>query len=220
MHIILALAVLTLGVWAQEPLGLGGGGFMPVLLFPNFQELNEALAQAGFGKFDSPLILWGGGGFGGFLAGSRFGGMGYGGDITISSGEKSAQLSLGVGGFVIEQGLVAQERAGLSLGLMIGGGSAELLLIFQKPSSFTEALTTPACTNLSREFFALQPYVSAELFLLDWMFLKVNVGYLFTLGAPWEISGSPVAGPPSQLHTLVLQVFIAFGGKAPLEETE
>ncbi|MCS7240733.1 MAG: hypothetical protein NZ651_05775 [Candidatus Bipolaricaulota bacterium] len=218
MRIILALVVLGVGVWAQEPLGIGGGGFMPVFLFPNLQELNEELSQAGFGEFDSPLVLWGGCGFGGFLTGSRFGGMGYGGDITVSSGEKSAQLSLGVGGFVMEQGLVAQERAALSLGLMIGGGSAELLLVFHKPSSFGEALATPASTSLSRGFFALQPYVSAELFLLDWMFVKVNVGYLFSWGDPWEISGTAVAGPPGQLSAMVFQVFIVFGGKAPVEE--
>ncbi len=146
--------------------------------------------------------------------------MGHCGDISISLGEKSVQLALGVGGFVIEQGFVAQEWAGLSLGLMIGGGSAELSLIFQKPSSLTEALTTPAGTTLRREFFALQPHVSAELSPLDWMFLKVNVGYLFAWGVPWEISGSPVAGPPSHLRALVLQVFIPFGGKAPLEGAE
>ncbi len=35
MRTILALFVLAVSVWAQEPLGVGGGGFTPVFLFPN-----------------------------------------------------------------------------------------------------------------------------------------------------------------------------------------
>lgn len=203
---------------AQGALGIGGGGFMPVLYFPDLSALNAELSAHGFGGFSGPLPLWGGGGFGGLLSGPRLGGMGYGGEISVRRGEKTATLSFSAGGFLTERALFAEGNMALGFGLLLGGGSAELELIFRAPSSFEEALATPTSTRLSRGFFALEPYLTLELFLFDWAFLKVQVGYLLALGDGWKAGGFDLGGVPASLSAPVLHFFVNFGGYASLTE--
>jgi hypothetical protein len=215
--LFLALCVAFLA-FGEEPMALGGGGFMAGLLFLDLSELNTYLVQNGFAGLPSPLVLSGGGGMGGLLEGSRVGGAGFGGETQSVLNEKRASLSLGAGGFLTEQALFSKKTLAFALGFMIGGGDAELLLVFRKPSSFEDALTSPVCTRLRRGFFLLVPYLSAEVFLLDWAFLKVNVGFFFTLGGPWEADGVSVSGPPASFHAPLLQLFFHLGGVLPLEE--
>lgn len=217
LWIVLVLLVGFLGL-AQEPLGVGAGGFMPVLYFLELSALNGELSAHGFGEFPDPLLLRGGGGFGGLLSGSRLGGMGYGGEASVRQGEKTAVLSIGVGGFLAEHAFFATENLALGFGLLLGGGSAELELIFRVPSSFEEALTTPTSTRLSRGFFALEPYVTLELFLWDWAFLKVQAGYLLAVGGGWEAGEFSLGGVPASLSAPLIHFFVSFGGRAPLSE--
>ena len=66
----------------------------------------------------------------------------------------------------------------------------------------------------------MAPYLSAEFFLLDWAFVKVNLGFMFTFGGPWEANGVSVDGPPAAFHSPVLQFSLHLGGFVPLEEEE
>ena len=220
MRIVFLLFCVAFFAFGEEPMGLGGGGFMTGFLFPDLSELNVYLIQNGFAGLPSPLVLWGGGGMGGLLEGTRMGGAGFGGETQSLLDGKRALLSVGGGGFLAERSLFSQNTFTFAFGLMIGGGDAELFLAFREPSSFDDALANPVCTRLRREFFLLAPYLSAELFLLDWAFLKVNLGFLFTFGGPWEANGVPVAGPPAAFHSPVLQFFLHLGGSVPLEEEE
>jgi len=214
---VLYAAFLAFG---QEPRGLGGGGFMTGFLFPDLSELNMYLTQNGFARLPSPLVLWGGGGMGGLLEGTRMGGAGFGGETQSLLDGKKALISVGGGGFLAERALFSQETFALAFGLMIGGGDAELFLVFREPSSFEDALANPVCTRLRREFFILAPYLSAEFFLLDWAFVKVNLGFMFTFGGSWEANGVSVDGPPAAFHSPVLQFSLHLGGFVPLEEEE
>ncbi len=217
--LFLALCVAFLA-FGEEPVALGGGGFMAGLLFPDLSELNTYLVQNGFASLPSPLVLSGGGGMGGFLAGSRMGGAGFGGETQSVLNERKVLLSVGAGGFLTEQALFSRKTLAFAFGLMIGGGDAELFLIFREPSSFDDALGNPVCTRLVRKFLLLAPYLSAEFFLLDWAFFKVNLGFLFTFGGSWEANGFSVGGPPAAFHSPVLQFFLHLGGSVPLEEEE
>lgn len=218
---VLALGVL-LGVFfvgggAQEEL-VGGGGSMALFFFADLAPLNEVLVAHGFAGFSSPVLLWGGGGLAGGLRDIRIGGFGFGGDVYSVSGEKVARLALGFGGMVFERGIWSGNQIGLSFGALLGGGSAELELVHRLPSSFADALESPVGVLFSRSFFLLQPYLGVEFYLFDWLFVKVQLGYTLTLGWAWEMAGRPVEGPPLNLNAPVLQVFLGFGGRVPLEE--
>ncbi len=191
---------------------------MPVLYFLDFSALNAELSAHGFGEFSGPLLLWGGGGFGGLLSGPRLGGMGYGGEISVRRGEKMATLSVGAGGFLAERVLFAAGDLAFGLGLLLGGGGAELELVFRAPSSFEEALATPTSTRLSRGFFALEPYVTLELFFLDWLFFKIQAGYLLALGGGWEAGEFSLGGVPESMSAPLLHFFVSFGGRTSLSE--
>lgn len=229
--VALPVALEPVWMWAQEvpeepeelemeraKIGIGGGGVAATLLFLDLEELNEALLANGYGPLDGIVPLIGGSGFGGELEDLRFGGLGGGGEVSSILGEKLAKLSLGFGGFLIERGLLARKSYSFSMGLMIGGGSAELALLDHRSSSFGDAIANPPNTQLLREFFAVEAYAGVELALLEWVLLKVNLGYLWTFGGPWRQEGFPLPGPPRSLSAPLLQITLIFGGRGRLEE--
>ncbi|MFN3346584.1 MAG: hypothetical protein ACK42E_02055 [Candidatus Bipolaricaulaceae bacterium] len=197
---------------------LGGGGPLPGFLFLDLAELDQVLQANGYGPLPRRIFLMGGGGFGGEVTGLRFGGLGYGGEVTSFKDQKIATLSLGFGGFWIARGILAREKFSLSVGVVIGGGGAELHLLHRRSDTFVDAVENPPNTYLSREFFAVQTHIGAEFVLLDWIMLKVQIGYLWTFGEDWLQAGVPLAGPPKALGGPLVQVMLAFGGRGPLEE--
>lgn len=200
--------------------GMGGGGFMPGLLFLNLSDLNTVLEANGYAPFEEMIFVMGGGGFGGFIKGPRFGGMGWGGDTSSKLGTRKAQLSIGFGGFLIEQGLLSAERYSFSAGIVAGGGGADLKLLDHHSDSFETAISRPPNTALTRGFFAAEIYGAAEVSLLDWLTLKVYVGYLLTFGGPWEQDGNALPGPPKELGAPIVSFMITFGGKEEAEQPE
>jgi hypothetical protein len=226
--ILLAIVALALSIGlgqaavkAEEPEGgIGGGGMAGTLLFLDLSALNRVLAAHGYGPLDDTLSLIGGGGFGGTIGGLRFGGLGGGGEVSSVLGEKIAKLSLGFGGFLIERGLFAGERYSLSVGAVIGGGGADLTLLDHRSASFEDAIANPSGTRLTRGFFAVETHFGLEVALLDWIMLRVDVGYLWTFGGSWEQEGSPLLGPPESLSAPLVRFMIAFGGKAKPEPEE
>ncbi|MFQ6033555.1 MAG: hypothetical protein ACE5KR_01705, partial [Candidatus Bipolaricaulia bacterium] len=189
------------------------------LLFLDLSGLNQILLNNGYGPLDNTVFLTGGGGFGGGIKDLRFGGLGAGGKVSSILGEKTATLSIGFGGFLIERGVFAGERYSLALGAVIGGGDAELALLDHRSPSFEDAVKNPPNTSLTRGFFGIETYSGIDFALLDWVMLKVNLGYLWTFGGPWKQDGLPLPGPPQSLSAPILQVMIIFGGREGGEET-
>ena len=209
------------GAEAAEPeaeAGIGGGGMAATLLFLDLSELNRVLEANGYGPLPDRVFLMGGGGFGGEVRGLRFGGLGVGGEASSILGDKVATLSLGFGGFLIEQGLFAGERYGLSLGTVIGGGGADLTLLDHRSTSFEGAIADPPNIRLTRGFFALETHLGLDFALLDWLMLRVNLGYLWTFGGPWKQDGLPLPGPPESFNAPLVRFMITFGGRGELEE--
>jgi hypothetical protein len=226
LTILLLVALLSLPlalVHAQEAAegpeeAIGGGGPMPGLLLLDLARLNAKLEANGYGPLDKMVFVMGGGGYGGEARGLRFGGMGFGGEVSSMSAQRVATLSVGFGGFMVERGLFAGAGYSLSLGAVIGGGGADLDLLDHRSSSFDDAISNPANTSLTRGFFAIQPYAGIEVSLLDWIMLKVNLGYLWTFGEPWKQEGLPLQGPPESFSAPLVQVMVTFGGRATMEE--
>jgi len=204
---------------AEEPIeGIGGGGPMPALLLLDLAGLNQVLLNNGYGPLDNMVFLMGGGGFGGDIKDLRFGGLGSGGEISSVLSQKTATLSLGFGGFLIERGLFAGERYSLAVGTVIGGGGADLTLLDHRSSSFEDAIADPPNTSLTRGFFAIETYAGIDFAVLDWLMLKVNLGYLWTFGGPWKQESLPLPGPPQNFNAPMIQLMVTFGGREGLGE--
>lgn len=193
---------------------------MPGLLLLDLEGLNQVLLANGYGPLDEMIFLMGGGGFGGLVEGLRFGGLGAGGEVSSILGDKVAKLAVGFGGFMVERGLFSGERYSLSAGAVIGGGGADLGLLDHRSASFEDAIVNPPSVSLTRGFFAVETYVGIDFSLLDWVMVKVNLGYLWTFGEPWKLDGLPLPGPPEKLSAPLIQIMISFGGREGVEEEE
>lgn len=221
-HIFAVVAVVlllgTLPTVAQEPLGkreegvIGGGGPSVGWLFLEMTVLNTLLEANGFAPLPEGMLLMGGSGGGGLLTGFRFGGWGAGGELSSVQGDRVARLSLGLGGFLLSYALFSHAMYDAAVGLLIGGGGAELTLLDHHSASFEEAIRTPAHTVLERGFFLVQPQVSLVYRVLNWLSVKVSAGYMFTVGGSWVQEGRELPGPPADFNGWSVMVMAEFGG--------
>jgi len=209
----------TAGTQANEPF-FAGGGPSARALFLDFSSLNAHLSGMGFaGDFklgDRPVFFMSGGG--GFIGDRlRIGGVGAERSWVVSIDSPNfdhVELFFQYGGFLIES-LGRARRGGISIGGVFGSG--KILLRFSKAlaGSFEEIIKQPNSLALSREFFILQPYLSTEFKLLDFLGFKIEVGFLFGLGQEdWKLAdGTKVPGGPlSTLSAPTLNIMLVLGG--------
>jgi hypothetical protein len=161
--------------------------------------------------------MMGGGGYGGLVGEMRYGGAGLGGEISSTIGEKTATLSIGFGGVMIERGINTGQRNNLSIGVIIGGGGADLNLTDHRATTFEGAVADVPSLYITREFFTFQPYVGVEIPVLSWIMLKAQLGYVFTFGGEWQIEGYELPGPPKSFNAPVISIMVAFGGSVPAD---
>lgn len=197
----------------------GGGGPMLGVLQLDLGDLNDTLEENNFGTLDETLLLTGGGGIGGFIDGSRFGGFGLMGTTTSSEGDKRAALEINYGGFLYEQGIYHREKFDMSLGALIGGGNLRLDLIAVSPNNFEDLVGDVANENSSsvtmeKNFGFLQPRLNAHYQVGDFVGLSGTLGYLigYDLGSEWEVAGRGVSGGPfEELHGPSVDFRLNFG---------
>jgi hypothetical protein len=220
--LVLALITSTCVSAQQTPsitvIGIGGGGPMPGFLFLELEELRDVLMDNGYAPLNGPMFMTGGGGYGGLMADMRYGGAGLGGEISSTHGEKTATLSIGFGGFMIERGLDTSQRNNITIGAIIGGGGADLNLTDHRATTFEGAVADVPNLFVTRDFFAIEPYVGLEIPVLSWVMLKVQLGYLFTFGGEWQIEGYKLPGPPKNFNAPVVSIMVSFGGSGPADE--
>lgn len=218
MGLILILLLLATVVLAQEEVG-GGGGPALGWLFLDLSSLDEALVAHSYAPLGNGTFIMGGGGFGGEMSGWRFGGFGRGWGISSTQGEKKAELDIGYGGFAVEYARPLSEKMMLSLGGLIGGGGADLSLLDHRSESFDEAISEPTNTSLERLFLALEPYVSLEFQLLEFLRIRLMLGYFWTpLLSDWIQDEKWLPGPPEEFSAPTICVQFAFVGFETLEE--
>ncbi|MCD6321358.1 hypothetical protein J7L84_03830 [Candidatus Bipolaricaulota bacterium] len=187
--------------------GFGGPG--AAFLFWDLSSLNDALAAAGYPTLDGNFLLYGGIGAGG--DGTLFGGGGFGGSMRAVAGDRSAEVSLGFGAALAEIEVTERERLEAAVGALFGGGSVDLILHSRSYSGFEDALSNPGDLYLSRGFFSFLPYVSAAFRPLEWLGVRVMLGYLLTFPGPWEEGGTELPGPPRTFGGPYLGICIVFG---------
>ncbi len=225
MRILMILGAVIAVLWAVDPAlgqqtpsmkipkeGTGWGGPMPGWVMLELQELNELLAAKGYKPFPSEgFLVLGGGGAGGRKTGWRFGGAGTGGDVMTEHGEKVAKLSLSFGGFLAEYLLSSQSKYELTVGVLVGGGSAELRLLDHRSKDIQDAILNPPNILLERGFFMVHPLAGVQFPLNKWLALRFLGGYLWTFGENWKQEGKELSGASARISGWTLQVLLMFG---------
>lgn len=195
----------------------GNGGPMIEFLQLDFDSLNQELINAGFGGFDDePVILYGGGGLGGLKKGSRFGGYGLTGKLTTTNGSKKATFNIEYGGFLYEKGVFVSQKSktDLSFGLLMGGGSAELKLVYNNlDNDFSDVIASPQMNILKKDFILLKPNINLHQQLGAFVGLDLSYGYLITydFGETWKIEENTINGPLDNLQAPSLNLRLSFG---------
>lgn len=227
--LVLLLSVLSLSGLAESAdsenssgLVIGGGGPMPTLMFLNLEDLNGAITVAGYPQIDQVLFANGGGGYIGQLDGLRIGGVGLSGDTVSDSGSRSVSLDLAYGGMMVEKAVSNDDEFTVVLGTLLGFGSLDLRFISDIPVSFEDAVANPFVSSMSKEFFAVQPYIAFESKPFSWMWARFHLGFLWTLADQWAFEDAEFAGPPRTLGGLTASLMLRFGGggQFPLDDLE
>jgi hypothetical protein len=217
------LCVLFVGCLAANGPGLafGGGGPAFGIFRPGLSEINSFVEGAGFASFEGDLLLVGGGGRGGVAPGPVFGGAGWGAWITSRRGDFRAEYSVGAGGFDAGYAVGGSPRSVLTVGLLLGGGAAEVVLTEPAPVlpngvSPRAIIVEPTVQTYDSVFAFVAPYVDMQIQLMDWMGVGVRAGFAV---APFEINwhdDGPLDAPLLAPSGLFVHVTVVFGGIASL----
>lgn len=190
-----------------------GGPLIGMIHF-NLGDLNGILEGDGFKPFDENMILFGGGGIAGDKNGPRIGGIGMSGQIsTTGIDAKTATLMINYWGAIYEHGVFAHENTDISIGALVGGGSAELNIKHGLLEDFEDGVTNPRMTLYKKDFFLLQPKLNIHQKLSPFVGLDLDLGYLLTLdiGNTWKVNDQAVGGPLKNLAAPVVCLRISFG---------
>lgn len=223
MRILMILGAVIAVLWAADPAlgqptirisrdGAGWGGLALGWVILELKELNELLTSKSYKPFPAEgFLVMGGGGAGGLKTGWRFGGAGMEGAVTTEQGEKVAKLSLSFWGFLAEYVLTSQSEYELTVGVLVGGGDAELRLLDHRSKDIQDAILNPPNVLLERGFFMAHPLAGVQFSLTKWLSLKFLGGYLWTFGESWKQAGKELPGASSPLKGWTLQVLVIFG---------
>lgn len=173
-------------------------------------ELNSAFSDAGFPELDSRMVIHGVDAELGYVDGFRLGAFGFGNAATTVDEDRISKLSVSYGGGIASYTFFANSTYELSVGVMIGGGRATLMMLDQASQDFADSLNDFNQTHLRRSFALIQPQVNLTLPIGKWLNLRVSGGYFFTLLAGWEQHGVSMPGPPDSLNSLVVQASLEF----------
>lgn len=192
------------------------GGISPIIIFPNYDGINSQSKKLGIENFDGPIVAWGGSGYAYVMIvdNLRLGGLGFSGSQSGSSSLNSVNneltYSISGGAATIEYTFPFVKNMALSAGVIIGGGSLDIL-VYQNEGSFNwnsiwndiqnNSLTNNEQISLSNSFFFFSPTVNLDYPITRFLALRGGVGYQFTVGSNWKISNDrSISGVPSSLN--------------------
>lgn len=175
----------------------GNSGFTLGYLFLNNDELQDVIANAGYPAMPDGMLIYGGTTLMGYRDGLRWGGFGYGGELTEKGGnDRLTRLTFSLGGANLDYGFVLSDKLDIALGGLLGGGSYELTLR-------GNALSDPAQGNvihLTNSYFVLGPRATVSYQATSWLAIEGLVGYLYGIGSKqWtdvDLKTSVIPGMP------------------------
>ena len=201
-----------------------GGGYLGMMQFMNFDELNTLSSTLRTGTFDGQMLLHGGGGIAAvvFIPNLRFGVFGLGGSVEQSNttpisinGEnynRTLRFDVGVTAAQIDYAIPLSKSLNVFPGVMVGAGSYTLELTQHRAADnllFTEVLsdtnfsgsTAPGAFNRSARISTggiyYQPMVNIEYAPISLLMFRLGVGYGgFAMGDWTNETGVAVSGTP------------------------
>jgi hypothetical protein len=215
-----------------RPLRIGGaGGFMPMWMMPNLDDVNAKLSSVNLPTFSTGGFFGsGGGGYAYiiYIPDVRIGGFGAGGSITaegvIHNQPTKVEYAASFAGVTIEYAIPIFQRASIVVGSMLGSGSMTLTVLQSDGKTrgwddvWSDVGIASPMTNykqkLSSGFFAYNPYVYFEYGVNSLIGVRIGAGYVGNTSGDWKIDdNSTLASVPSgiKLNGLVIQTGIFFG---------
>lgn len=237
--IVISIIFSTGVVLAQEGEDVGwvarfgaAGGITPGLVFPNLDPINAQIKTLGIESLsNSGMFVLGGSGYLYIMMvdNLRIGGMGIGGSKstsgTVLGMNKEVKYNYGFGGLTIEYSLPFINRIAVSVGTIIGAGSASIE-VYQNRDNFTwnSAWLTPSQTNLNtaentsrkftNTFFTLTPTLNVDIPLNRFIAFRIGGGYIISFNDEWKVDNDKsITGIPSDMksNSFFIQTGIYFG---------
>jgi hypothetical protein len=194
-----------------------GGGYMGMVPFMKFDELNALSGSLGLGTFDGPLLLNGGGGLASILVvpNVRLGVFGVGGsrlvEATVATNNVNYKRSLRYGTSVTAAQIDYAIRLVGSLtvlpGVMVGAGTRSLEFTQTRiDSAGFGGIFTPTpgpdanhYARITNSYFFYYPAVNLEYAFTKFMMFRAGVGYA---GSAWagkwvDGAGAEIKGVPA-----------------------
>jgi len=217
---------------SKRPLRIGGaGGYMPMWIMPNLDDVNQRLSLLRLPKFSTGgFYASGGGGYAYiiFIPNVRIGGYGAGGSIktdgVIFEKPTKVEYSVSFGGATVEYALPVFDRASVVLGTMLGGGGIELAILQsdRASSQWGEVWSRVGLglppenykQKLSTGFFVYNPYIYFEYGITSFFGFRIGAGYIGNTSGDWKVDdNSDLVGVPSgvKLNGLLIQAGIFAG---------
>jgi len=223
LWVVCAIVTLAAAACAADAqIGFGGGGPGLGLYMPELTQVNAFLEDAGFPQLDGDLLLIGGSGRGGVVPGLTYGGAGWGAWIESDTGTRHADYGIGLGGFDLGYAVGGDAHSVLTLGAVMGGGGAEVVLT-EHPVSSSDGwnpegiIVEPTRQIYDSAFVFVAPYVDMQIRLLPWMGIGLRAGYLLPF---LELNGQddgPLDAPDLALPGTYVRLSVVFGGLADLQ---
>lgn len=178
--LFVCMLVLLVAVPAMAEMDYNGNsGFTLGYLFLNNAELQDVIVAAGYPAMPNGMLVYGGTTIMGYRNGLRWGGFGYGGDVSEKGvDDKLTKLSFSLGGANLDYGLVLSDKLDVAVGGLLGGGGYDLTLR-------GHALTDPADGNtihLTNSFFVIGPRATVSYKATSWLAVEGMAGYLYGIG--------------------------------------
>lgn len=198
-----------------------GGGYLGMLTFMNFDELNKLGTEFGLDDFSGQVFMNGGGGLTaiGVIANVRLGVFGAGGsldrtvNVTLGGKTYTRTLRFGLGMTAAQFDYAIPIFDGVTIfpGVMLGVGSSTLELTQTSAESptFDDLVSASAfsdsgsvnfnrSTKLSRSQFYLNPALNFEYVPIQFLMIRAGVGYGALVGSgDWsDQAGATVSNAP------------------------
>ena len=208
--ILIIILLFNVGYFAQIESQVGwiakfGGaiGFSPVVLFPNYDNLNKKLTGLNLENLNGPIYAPGGGGYIYVMIvdNMRLGGMAFSGSQSsigkIGNIENEIIYSLSGGGFTVEYTMPFIKKIALSAGVILGGGNLNIKIyqnnnLFDWDNIWTSVKNNSAEENksysINNSFFIVSPTLNVDIPINRFIALRGGLGYQFTLGGSWQIA--------------------------------
>lgn len=217
-----------------------GGGYLGMMQFMNFDQLNTLSSTLRTGTFDGQMLLHGGGGIASviIIPNLRLGAFGLGGSVERTNTEpivinsenynRTLRFDVGITAAQIDYAIPLSKSITLFPGVMLGAGSHAIELTQHRAGGsllFPEVLsdtifsgsTAPGAFNRSARISTggiyYQPMVNIEYVTISILMLRLGVGYSgFAMGDWTNEAGVAVSNAPDiKADGLTAQLGISVG---------